>query len=217
MKRSILFVLFSLSVYAQKDTLSVEKPKLSVIGLDKVNVVYRGIPNPISIAVNDAKSYTLAGDGVSLNKEGKYVIKPGVGKETKVFVEIEKLDGTVVKEEHIFRIKGLPAIAGTLNGKDGEVILKRNEVNDALISTEITGFLYDINDDSDFFKVNSFKVKFSGEKIIQVDGNKFDNKALNEIMKLKKGEIFDIISINYGPPTDALKKKAFPIQIIIED
>ena len=139
MKKLLFILLIPISFYAQNDSITFSKPKLSVIGLDKMNVVYRGIPNPISIAVNDAKSYTITGDGV-IFQDGKYTLKPGPGKETKVFVAIVKLDGTLVKEEHIFRIKGLPGIAGTLNGKDGEVILKRNEMINAIISIEITGF-----------------------------------------------------------------------------
>lgn len=53
--KHILFLLFSLSIYAQ-DTIPASK---SVIALDKMNVVYRGIYTPISIAVNDAKSYNV--------------------------------------------------------------------------------------------------------------------------------------------------------------
>jgi len=68
----ILFFLFSLSIFAQ-DTIPASK---SVIGLDKMNVVYRGITNPISIAVNDAKSYKIYGNGVSKNEDGKYSLAP---------------------------------------------------------------------------------------------------------------------------------------------
>lgn len=53
----ILFLLFSISIYAQ-DTIPAAK---SVIALDKINVVYRGVENPISIAVNNAKSYVISG------------------------------------------------------------------------------------------------------------------------------------------------------------
>ncbi len=101
--KHILFFLFSISIYAQ-DTIPATK---SVIALDKMNVVYRGVPNPISIAVNNVKSYVIYGDGVSKKEDGKYVIKPGSGNETKVFVEIENFDGSKVIEEHVFRIKGL--------------------------------------------------------------------------------------------------------------
>lgn len=57
----ILFLLFSISIYPQ-DTIPTSK---SVVALDKMNVVHRGVENPISIAVNNAKSYVISGKGVS--------------------------------------------------------------------------------------------------------------------------------------------------------
>lgn len=208
----ILFLLFSLSIYAQ-DTIPATK---SVVALDRMNVVYRGVPNPISIAVNGAKSYVIYGDGVSKNGEGKYVIKPGSGNETKVFVEIENFDGSKVVEEHFFRIKGLPAIVGTVNEINTYVLLKRDNILKAIVSTEMEDFIF-VDKTSDFFKVNSFEIKFPDGKILQIEGNTFTKVAYNEIIKLKKGEVFEIISIDYGPQMDGLKRKVFPIQVILAD
>ena len=210
-----LFYLLFLPVFLLAQTN--EKNKFSVIGLDRMNVVYRGIPNPISIAVNDAKSFKISGDGVVKTDEGKYIIRPGAGTETKVFVEIEKNDGSKVVEEHTFRIKGLPTISGTLNGKDSEVILIRNQINEVIISTDFVGFLFDYNPNSEFFKVNSFEIKFSNNEIFKIIGNKFNKDSLYKISKLKKGDSFEINNINYGPPMDGLKKRAFPIKVILED
>ena len=112
----ILLLLFSFSFYAQNDTIPVvKKVNISVVSADRMNIVYRGISNPISIAVNNAKSYKITGDGVSQNEDGKYFLKAGSGLETKVLVEIENFDASKVTEEHIFRIKGLPKPVGTLN------------------------------------------------------------------------------------------------------
>ena len=108
----ILFFLFSLSIYAQ-DTIPASK---SVIALDKMNVVYRGIQNPISIAVNNAKSYVISGNGVSKKEDGSYVLRPGSGNETKVFVEIENFNGSKIVEEHVFRIINIPMHQTTING-----------------------------------------------------------------------------------------------------
>jgi hypothetical protein len=61
----ILCLFFYQFLLAQNDTASVSKPKLGVISVDKLNVVYRGIQNPISIAVPNAKSFTVSGLGVT--------------------------------------------------------------------------------------------------------------------------------------------------------
>ncbi|MFM9989418.1 hypothetical protein [Flavobacterium sp.] len=48
----IILLLFSFSFYAQNDTIPVvKKTNASVVSADRMNVVYRGVPNPISIAL----------------------------------------------------------------------------------------------------------------------------------------------------------------------
>jgi hypothetical protein len=108
----ILFLLFSLSIYAQ-DTIPAAR---SVVFLDKMNVVYRGVENSISIAVNNARSYVIYGNGVSKKEDGKYVLRPGSGNETTVFVEIEYFDGSKVIEEHVFNVLNIPMHQTTING-----------------------------------------------------------------------------------------------------
>jgi len=47
-------LLLSQFLLAQSDTSFVSKPKLGLISVDKLNLVYHGIKNPISIAVTNA-------------------------------------------------------------------------------------------------------------------------------------------------------------------
>lgn len=219
MKKAILIFLFSLSVYAQNDSIIGLEPKLSVVSADKLNIVYRGVPNPISIAVNDAKGFKVSGNGISIDEKGKYILRPGTGKETSVIIEIEKFDGSVIVEEKVFRIKGLPIVIGTLNDENCLnclILLKRVDIEKSIISTRMYEFLM-IDLESDFFKVNSFEIEFSNGKIIQVEGNIFNKESQNAIKTLKKGEIFTIQSIKYGPPTCGIKRRVLPIKIIMED
>jgi hypothetical protein len=98
-----LSLLFSINLISQ-DT--IVYPKLSVVSLDKVKVVYRGVDNPITVAVPNAKSYKVSRNGVSLQDDGSYIIRPGLGLETKVYIEIILEDDSVVVEEHVYQIKG---------------------------------------------------------------------------------------------------------------
>ncbi len=128
--KHILFLFFSLSIYAQ-DTIPASK---SVIALDKMNVVYRGIYNPISIAVNDAKSYKVYGNGVKQDDKGNYFLSPGSGLTTKIYVEITKKDDSIVIEEYEFRIKGLPFPIATINDEystNGILVLSKASFKDA--------------------------------------------------------------------------------------
>jgi uncharacterized protein YdeI (BOF family) len=178
----ILFLLFSLSIYAQ-DTIPATK---SVISLDRMNVVYRGVENPISIAVNNAKSYVIYGNGVSKKEDGKYVLRPGSGSETKVFVEIENFDGSKVVEEHVFRIKGLPSGFTTINSlgcyKNCIVELTNNEFLNAVVSYEIPDFVFDFK-----IIVTGFNISFIDknnnklDRIIEVNGNRINENTFYEM------------------------------------
>ncbi|WP_445717201.1 GldM family protein [Flavobacterium sp.] len=189
----ILFLLISLSIYAQ-DTIPASK---SVIALDKMNVVYRGVPNPISIAVNNAKSYVIYGNGVLKKDDGKYVLRPGSGNETKVFVEIENFDGSKVIEEHVFRIKGLPAPIGTLNNEystKGTLIFTLEEIKESKIGIKYIDFLFDVK-----LEVTQFSIKISRFDTITIEGNIIPDEVVELLKKVKKDDYILIrdIKTNY--------------------
>jgi hypothetical protein len=183
----ILFLLFSLSIYAQ-DTIPASK---SVIALDRMNVVYRGIANPISIAVNDAKSYKIYGNGVSKNEDGKYILSPGIGLIAKVFVEITNFDDSIVIEEHEFRIDNLYAPFVKIDNRSCiNCILKisKNDLSNATITAHIPNLKFEIK----FPRVISFDIEFSNKKTITVNGNIFPKEILNKIKNNSKVKIFNI-------------------------
>lgn len=118
--KKIYFLLLFTSIFSfSQDSLQVNKPKLSVIELDKIKVVYRGISNPITIAVpKNVKSFSVSGNAVnSTNEIGKFNIKPGIGTEVIIRIEMILDDNSIVIEEHKYQIKGLPAPIGTLNNE----------------------------------------------------------------------------------------------------
>ncbi|MCW1146931.1 GldM family protein [Flavobacterium lacisediminis] len=219
MKKLLLFVfIISFHSYAQ-DTIPASK---SIIALDKMNVVYRGVPNPISIAVNNAKSYVIYGNGVFKNEEGKYVIRPGSGSETKVFVEIENFDGSKVIEEHVFRIKGLPSGFVTINSlgcyKNCIVELTKEEFQNAFLSYHMPDFVFN-------FKVNviGFTISFIDsdnkilDKTIEVKGNRIDEQTYSEIFKTKGFTFLKIheFQIEFDEGLDLYICKISPLKITI--
>jgi uncharacterized protein YdeI (BOF family) len=205
----IFFLLFSLSIYAQ-DTIPASK---SVIALDRMNVVYRGVPNPISISVNNAKSYVIYGNGVSKKDDGKYVIRPGSGSETKVFVEIENFDGSKVVEEHVFRIKGLPAPIGTLNGEystNGYLVFTKEQFRNAKVGFIFLHFLIDVD-----FPILSFTI-VNNKKEIQINGDTINEDAFNFIKNLKKNSIITIKDIRYPTSPEAIPRRIEMKVLLIE-
>ena len=57
--------------------------------------VYRGVLNPISIVVPQAKSFTASGIGLKIEK-GKYYISPGQGLVTIIKLNIILNDGSEI-------------------------------------------------------------------------------------------------------------------------
>ncbi len=202
----IFFLLFSLSIYAQ-DTIPASK---SVVALDRMNVVYRGVPNLISIAVNNAKSYVIYGNGVSKKDDGKYVLRPGSGRETKVFVEIENFDGTKVIEEHVFRVINSSAPKGTLNGyytNRGELLFTLNELKSAIVGVNFIEYF------GNEIEVKQFNIKIPNQPTITVSGNTFSEEIVNLFKKVKKNDVIIIFDIKgvYAGKYDGLIKKPAPI------
>lgn len=214
MKKIILLFLLFLKFGFSQD--SIPKSKLSVISLDRIKVVYRGIENPITIAVpNNVKSFLVSGNGVYATKEvGKYIVKPGIGIEMIVKVEMILNDNSLVVEEHKYQIKGLPAPIGTLNNEystRGEIKFTKKEFKDAEIGIKFIDFLPNIQ-----FKTISFLIT-SNKKEIKIEGNKINEQAFNFIKKLKKNSIIVISEIRYPHSVESIPRKVEPIVIKIVD
>lgn len=188
MKKLLLF-LFIISFHSHaQDTIPAAK---SVVALDKMNVVYRGVENPISIAVNNAKSYVISGKGVLKKEDGSYVLLPGSRNETKVFIEIENFDGSKVVEEHVFRVLNIPMHQTTINGDYSTFRSSLEFKIEELIDAEIGVKFIDC-----FFitcEVSQFNLKVGSYPTIVIIGNKITPEALELIKKARKK---DIILIN---------------------
>lgn len=218
MRKILLFLLFSVSISAQKDSTLVATSKLSVVGLDGLNVVYRGIPNPISIAVANAKSYKISGDGVLQLSNGKYAIKPKLANETKVLVEIEKQDSTTVIEEHIFRVKPLPTLAllvnkkGCING-DCTIDLPAKDLLNAELSVKLIDFVLDYTINIKQFRL--YLTNTNGDTLASYDiqGNKIPEDVYEDIIKNDKASLIIIHKIVFASDLNLATTKTPMIKI----
>lgn len=191
MRNFLIFLFFvTFSSFAQ-DTIPATK---SVVALDKMNVVYRGVSNPISIAVNNAKSYVISGNGVSKNEDGSYVLRPGSGNETKVFVEIENFDGSKVVEEHVFRVLPLGPHYFTINDikDDGNLIFFIEDLKNAKIESKIKDFLFPIN-----LEVKGYDIIFPRNKRITIEGNLFTDEVYELLKNTRKKDVVIISNIHW--------------------
>jgi hypothetical protein len=211
---TLLFITYFFG-FAQ-DTLVAKKSNLGLIASTEMNVVYRGVRNPISIAVPHAKSFTVSGPGVS-QENGSYYITPGQGNEMVVTLEIVLEDDSKVVEEHVFRIKTVPYPQGRINNRncnDCYVNMNVEALKNAVISVHFEDFQYDYT-----FEVISFVIVKPKKPGIIVEGNTINENAFNQLKKLKEGDIITIGAIKYkvNPNVSAMWPSVGLIQVRISD
>lgn len=184
------------SNFGQDDTVYVENDlKVSVASPDRLNVVYRGLANPISISVPNAKLFEATAPGLTKLSEGKYTLNPGSGLESVIIVYIILNDGSKRKEVHKFRILNIPPLELVINDTTRYVPcekcilgLSKSELRNAVFGYKSNrSFLYDIQ-----FDISSIEFTLPDEKEIRVEGNTIDKRVLSEIDKLKKGDFIKL-------------------------
>jgi gliding motility-associated protein GldM len=100
---------------------TVAEPAL-VVSPSKMNVFYRGLPNPVEISVPgvpaDKLKPSISG-GHTLTKEGnEWIVKPGSGKEAVISVMATMADGSTKKMgDKTFRVKRIPDPVPVFAGK----------------------------------------------------------------------------------------------------
>lgn len=202
MKKLLFLLLFSSTFYAQQDSVVVTKTKISVISADKMNILYRGISNPVSIAVNNAKSFKIKGQDIYKNEEGNYYIKPKSGNVAKISLDIETSDSTKVVEEHIFKVKPLPTAALLVNQKgclntDCVVEIPGNELLNAEVSIKMIDFFLDYTISITGFRL--YLTNTNGDTLASFDiiGNKIPQDVYDEIIKNDKANLIIIHKITF--------------------
>lgn len=172
---------------AQSDSIVAKR---SVIALDKVKTVYRGISNPISIAVSDCKSFTVEGTGLREVAEGKYTLSPGAGNEAKIVVSITNYDDSISIEEHIFNIRNFTNAITTINGsycRNCTLLFKKDDLKDAYIEVSFRDLNLDYEAD-----VVEFTIKFPKKEGIVIKGNLITDEVYNLFKKNQSVVIYDI-------------------------
>lgn len=171
----------------------VPKPNSATISADKMNVVYRGVSNPMTISFAGVSDNNVSASAPGLSKgsgTGKYVMNPGGGKEVVINVSGTLPDGTKVSDRATFRIKDIPKPSGTIAGQQDNVSLPRANVEIATVGAVLNDFDFELP-----ISVTSFKVKVPGQPSVNVNGNKMSDQAKNALRKASRGDgvqIFDI-------------------------
>ncbi len=171
----------------------VPRPNSATISADKMNVVYRGVVNPISVSfagVADNKVAASAPGLSSAGKPGKYNMNPGQGTETTISVTGTLPNGDKVSDKKTFRIKGIPGPTGTIRGEDGIVKGPKSNLEIATIGAKLVDFDFQVGLD-----VVGFNLKVAGQPTVVVSGNKLNAQCKQILSRAGKGDQVTISEI----------------------
>lgn len=171
----------------------VPRPNSANISADKMNVVYRGLPNPITVSfagISDNNVTASAPGMSSAGGKGKYNLSPGSGTEVTVVATGKMADGKSVSDKRVFRIKNIPAPQGAIGGTAGMQKGAKSRLEASTISAVLPDFLYDLN-----FEVTQFALKVPGQASIVVNGNKVDGRCKAALARAKAGDQITISDI----------------------
>lgn len=163
-----------------------------VVSPTKMNVLYRGVKNPISISVPGVAPELVrpslqGGTLVPDSKAGKgnYIAEVKGGNTAKVIVSAE-VDGVQRKMgEFEFRVKSVPAPTATIAGSEGGLISANRLAAAPTVIPKMKDFDFEL-----FYKVTKFDLVYQvGTDLITkpVNGSSIPPDALDQIKRLKKG------------------------------
>lgn len=171
----------------------IPKPNSAVISADKMNVVYRGVPNPMTISIPGIPDNLVTARGNGLKRvagSGKYIMTPQSGKEVKITVTGKLPNGQMVSTSQNFRIKGIPSPSGSIRKQTGYVKMPKTSLVKSTVSAILLDFDFDL-----VLNTSGFTIKVPGQGAVVVRGNRMNAQAKKAIAKAKRGDVITIFAI----------------------
>ncbi len=175
----------------------IPRPNSAVISADKMNVVYRGVVNPMTISIPGVPAVSATAPGLnSAGKPGKYNMNVTTikGREVTIKVSGKLPTGETVSDSKTFRVKDIPRPTGTIRGEDGNggcVRMQRQGLEISSVGAALPDFDFDLS-----LRVTGFSFKVPGQPTIKVSGSKLNSAAKAALRRAKRGETVQIFDIN---------------------
>lgn len=171
----------------------IPKPNSAVISADKMNVVYRGVANPMTISIPGVGNVSANAPGLrQAGGAGSYVMDVTTlqAREVTINVSGQLPGGESVSDSKTFRVKDIPRPVGTVRGEDGTVRMQRNTLEIATIGAALPDFDFDLD-----LRVTGFKFKVPGQPTVQVRGQQLDDRAKAALRRAGRGEAVQIFDV----------------------
>ncbi|MDR1876668.1 MAG: gliding motility protein GldM [Flavobacteriaceae bacterium] len=174
-----------------------ELPTGGTVVADKMNVVYRGVDNPMSGSVTgvDASTINLTATNGSLSRAGKgWVFRPASGTSATFTISGRTSTGKTISSPFTFRIKNIPKAQGQIRGTN-VLSMPASSLPNQTVGAGIPDFEFPVS-----FSVTGFKVKVTGQPTTTVSGSSL-RAAAGALSKARAGDqvlIFDISAVASG-------------------
>lgn len=172
---------------------TISKPTDAVISADKMNVVYRGVDNPITISMSGVSDNNVTANAPGLRKTSgsKYMMNVTSVQGREVTINVSgTIDGTSYPSRATFRIKEIPRPVGTVRGDEGIVKMQRGTLEIATIGAALPDFDFDVT-----LNVTGFKFNVPGQPTVIVNGSRLNDAAKNALGRARRGETVQIFDI----------------------
>jgi gliding motility-associated protein GldM len=188
-----------IEVLVDKSFSVIPKPNQAIVSADKMNVVYRGIENPITVSMPGVPENKVNASATGLRriKGSQYMVIPTTGTELKINVTGE-IDGEKFTSGTIFRIKSLPRPTPTVRGQIQEGVaiqMPKNALKVSPIGATFENFDFDITP-----VIKQFTLSIPGQPSVVVAGSRMDSKAQSLLDLARAGDIVQIFDIKADVP-----------------
>ncbi len=193
----------------------------AVVSVDKMNVLYRGLENPISVAVAgvDAKLVQLIATDAKLNQvdDIHYTIVP-TGSSRVVSLRVFSVKGNDTTEHGNFRYRVLPLpspemrIAGVVLDDEPTVLFAKLRAHPYLL-VELPNFIFEVS-----YNVVSYSLLYQdGEDFVKekINGSQIPNSVLEKLSKIEKPFKVTIMDLVVQGP-DGSKKAALGASFFVK-
>ena len=163
----------------------------AIVSADKMNVLYRGVSNPVSASMLgvDNSTVTLSASGASVSGgKGKWNVTPGAGNKVNITVSGKQPNGKPVSQTFEFRVKSVPAPQGQIRNQN-VISVPASSIANQVVSCAIPDFDFPVS-----FQVTGFSFKVPGKAATYVSGNSLSSVAALT-KNLRAGDICYVFGI----------------------
>ena len=187
----------------------VARPSL-VVSPIKMNVLYRGIPNPIAISVPgisaDALTANISTGSLSKQPDGTYMANVTSGSEAIVSVSANINGASKSMGQFKFRLKSVPDPVAKFAGKYSyDNTAKKSELTAALgVVADLKDFVFDLN-----FPVTSFDITviMGGDvKTLSSSSNRLTSQQQELLSQVRRNQVVIIENIKAKAPDGSTRK-----------